>query len=89
MGHVVKLVEAAVRKRPVRQILDHTRPGQSTLRWFDRVTDDLASFDFRNWKGTDEDREKWQQALEKAKTHTGLLMMMSMITYHLQLHFSE
>ena len=37
---------------------DHTRPGQSTLRWFDCVTGDLANFDFRNWKATDEDREK-------------------------------
>jgi hypothetical protein len=50
------------------------------------VTDDQANFDFRNWKGTGEDREKWRQALEEAKTHTGLLMMTSMIVYHLQLH---
>jgi len=32
--------------------------------------------------------EKRWQALEEAKSHKGLLMMMSMIAYHLQLHFS-
>jgi hypothetical protein len=53
------------------------------------VTGDQANFDFRNWKATDEDREKWRQAFEEAKTHTGHVMMTSMIAYHLQLHFSE
>jgi hypothetical protein len=56
------------------------------------VTDDLANLDFRNWKVRDEDREKWRQAVEEAKTPTGLLLLMMMMTtiaYHLQLHFSE
>jgi len=86
----VKLVEATVRKRPLfAKSWDHTRPGRSTLRWFDYVTDDLANFDFRKWNGRDEDREKWLQALEKAKTHTDLSMTMSMIARYLQLQFYE
>jgi hypothetical protein len=41
-------------------------------RWLDSVQEDLKIMGVLDWKKRVLDRKKWQELLEKAKTHPGL-----------------
>jgi hypothetical protein len=47
-----------------------TRPkGRPRLRWEDEVRNDLRKIRVKNWKQRVQNRKKWKEIIEQAKTH--------------------
>jgi hypothetical protein len=50
-----------------------TRPkGRSRLRWEDDVRNHLRKMGVKNWKQRAQERKKWKEIIEQAKTHKEL-----------------
>jgi len=50
-----------------------TRPkGRPRERWEDDVRNDLRKMGVSNWKQTTQERKKWKETIEQAKTHKEL-----------------
>ena len=50
-----------------------TRPkGRPRVRWEDDVRNDLRKMGVNNWKQMMQERKKWKEIIEQAKTHKEL-----------------
>jgi len=48
--------------------LTKTSQGRPKYRWEDNITQDICQMKIKNWKVCLQDRGKWKEVVEKAKT---------------------
>ena len=68
-GHIQRMPEARAAKKIFKWNPLTTRPrGRSKCRWEDNIIEDLVQMKIKNWLTCVQDREKWKDVVEKAKT---------------------
>jgi hypothetical protein len=71
--HVERMTIERVAKTIYKWKMYATRPkGRPRLRWEDDVRNDLRKTGVNNWKQTTQERKKWKEIIEQAKTHKEL-----------------
>ncbi|KAG8228484.1 hypothetical protein J437_LFUL009349 [Ladona fulva] len=74
-GHVIRMGNDQIPKRETMGKPDGTRSrGRPKERWLDSVDTDMNAIGVRNWGEVAIRREEWRKTLQKAKTHTGLVV---------------
>jgi hypothetical protein len=73
LGHVERMTNERVAKTIYKRQPYATRPkGSPRVRWEDDVRNDLRKMAVNNWKQTMQERKKWKEIFEQAKTHKEL-----------------
>ena len=73
LGHVERMTNERVAKALYKRKPFATRPkGRPRVRWEDDVRNDLRKMGVNNWKQTTQERKKWKEVIEQAKTHKEL-----------------
>jgi len=73
LGHVERKTNERVAKTIYKWKSYATRPkGRPRVRWEDDVRNDLRKMRVNNWKQTTQERKKWKEIIEQAKTHKEL-----------------
>jgi hypothetical protein len=73
LGHVERMTNERVAKTIYKWKPYAIRPkGRPRVRWEDDVRNDLRKMGVNNWKQTTQERKKWKEIIEQAKTHTDL-----------------
>jgi len=73
LGHVERMTNEGVAKTIYRWKPYATRPkGRPRVRCEDDVRNDLRKMGVNNWKQTTQERKKWKEIIEQAKTHKEL-----------------
>jgi len=73
LGHVERMTNERVAKTIYKWKPYATRPkGRPRVRWEDDVRNGLRKMGVNNWKQTTQERKKWKEIIEQAKTHKGL-----------------
>jgi hypothetical protein len=73
LGHVERMAKERVAKTIYKWKPYATRPkGRRRLRWEDDVRNDLRKMGVNNWKQMTQERKKWKEIIEQAKTHKEL-----------------
>jgi len=68
-GHIQRMPEARATKKIFKWNPLTTRPrGRRKYRWEDNIIQDLGQMKIKNWLTCVQDREKWKDVVEKAKT---------------------
>ena len=67
--HVKRMFNERVAKTIYKWKPYETRPR---VRWEDAVRNDLRKMGVNNWKQTTQERKKWKEIIEQAKTHKEL-----------------
>jgi len=73
LGHVERMSNEKVPKIIYKWKPYAIRPkGRPRLRWEDDVRNDLGSMGVENWKQKVQERKRWKEIIEQAKTHKEL-----------------
>ena len=73
MGHVERMTNERVAKTIYKWKPYATRPkGRPRVRWEDDVRNGLRKMGVNNWKQRTQERKKWKEIIEQAKTHKEL-----------------
>ena len=73
LGHVERMTNERVAKTIYKWKPYETRlKGRPRVRWEDDVRNDLRKMGVNNWKQTTQERKKWKEIFEQAKTHKEL-----------------
>jgi len=73
LGHVERMTNERVAKTIYKWKPYATIPkGRPRVRWEDDVRNDLRKMGVNNWKQTTQERMKWKEIIEQAKTHKEL-----------------
>jgi hypothetical protein len=73
LGHVERMTNERVAKTIYKWKPYTTRPkGRPRARWKDDVRNDLRKMGVTNWKQRMQERKKWKEIIEQAKTHKEL-----------------
>ena len=73
LGHVERMTNERVAKTIYKWKPYATGPkGRPRVRWEDDVRNDLRNMGVNNWKHTTQERKKWKEIIEQAKTHKEL-----------------
>jgi len=68
-GHIQRMAEARANKKIFKWNPLTTRPrGRPEYRWEDNIIQDLGQMKIKNWLTCVQDRAKWEDVVEKAKT---------------------
>jgi len=68
-GHIQRMPEARATKKIFKWNLLTARPrGRPKYRWEDNIIQDLGQMKIKNWLTCVQDRAKWKDVIEKAKT---------------------
>ena len=68
-GHIQRMPEARATKKVFKWNPLTARPrGRPKYRWQDNITQDLGQMEIKNWLTCVQDRAKWKDVVEKAKT---------------------
>ena len=69
LGHIQRMPEARATKKVFKWNPLATRPrGRPKYRWEDNIIQDLGQLKIKNWLTCVQDRAKWKDVVEKAKT---------------------
>ena len=73
LGHVERMTNKRVAKTIYKWKPYATRPkGRPRVRWEDDVRNDLRKMGVNNWKQKTQERKKWEEIIEQAKTRKEL-----------------
>jgi len=68
-GHVQRMPDARTVKKIFKwKPLTKRSQGRSTYRWEDNIKQDICQMKIKNWIACVQDRGKWKEFVEKAKT---------------------